>query len=284
MAISGKAGIGLLLVGTACGGSREHVATPPPPVVDAGVEASAPELRAHAPVTAGYDIPDEAMRAAIEGVVEVASRVVESPAFKEHLEHLTDLRAGPTRPAVTSDEVYRSYVGLDPLSHPGPVSYRRKMKDGRHLPCHMTKAEHAAEPLLKGAEQTADTVYRGAAGSIIEMNQCTFERAAARPDPAALAAHTADVSMFACAINAIAHEWTHTVFDSAGKQRYVDRGHDGEKLVSYTVGAVVQCTYLESIGYLPDTFDACVEAVGTSILKRAPCKPGWAKPPAPPHE
>lgn len=289
------AGSACLLVVVACGASSERATSLPPSTVvapaDAGSDAVAnavaempdASLHAHAPVTAGYDIPDEAMRASMEAVVETTSRIVESAAFKEHLEHLTDLRAGPTAPIVPSDEVYRSYVGLDAASHPGPISYRRKMKDGKHLPCHMTKEEHAAQPTLKGAEQTADTVFKGAAGSTIELNQCTFERAAARPDQAALTAHTADVSMFACAINAIAHEWTHTVFDAAGHQRYKDRGHDGEKLVSYTVGAVAQCTYLESIGYLPDTFDECVDAVGTSILKRAPCKPGWAKPTATLH-
>jgi len=71
-----------------------------------------------------------------------------------------------------------------------------------------------------------------------------------------------------CAVNSMAHELTHTIWNSAeGSQVFVDRGHEDvpdRPMVSYVVGSVAQCTMLERTGDLSGPFSACVAKWGTT--------------------
>ena len=117
--------------------------------------------------------------------------------------------------------------------------------------------------------ETADTEINPANGNAtIKLQGCTMTRAAEKNEP------------FACAINTMAHEWTHTISRSDSNAGYVFQ--DGEytaglPLVSYHLGAVAQCTYLEVQGMIDSSrFDDCVKAVVGPPLDSATCAPGWA--------
>jgi hypothetical protein len=229
------------------------------------------------PVTASFDgLKTPARIDAIRALVEATGKVVVDPRFHEHLAALSSLRATPDSPATLSGEdVYRSYVSLDPKSKPGAVSYEPKWVGGKIASCKLSVGD-LLTLRFHGTNQTADTEFSGASGSTIQLNSCTFDRAATPPPPG-----SDDVEGFACAINTIAHEWTHTIPapDAPTTERFLDRGHDKASgmLVSYTVGAIAQCTYLESIGHLSIPFATCIDQAGTNILKTAPCQRGWSK-------
>ena len=78
----------------------------------------------------------------------------------------------------------------------------------------------------------------------------------------------------ACAINTLAHELTHTIVaDPAhdnSRQLYTDDGYRSltgpVRLVSYTLGSLAQCTYMQKNTLIPPTdaaFDECMRTWGT---------------------
>lgn len=76
----------------------------------------------------------------------------------------------------------------------------------------------------------------------------------------------------ACLVNTIAHEWTHAIAGPYDGYRIVDADHAqfGHPLVSYTVGSVAHCAFLENKGLLVENaFWQCVEDVGTNIFNGA---------------
>ncbi|MGC4118034.1 MAG: hypothetical protein QM765_26480 [Myxococcales bacterium] len=82
-----------------------------------------------------------------------------------------------------------------------------------------------------------------------------------------------------CAINTVAHELTHTVASPDGAELFADRGVTyaemrDRQLVSYFVGAVAQCTYLqleaERAGKSHDLAD-CIRKVGTRRMNASLC-------------
>ena len=83
----------------------------------------------------------------------------------------------------------------------------------------------------------------------------------------------------ACAINTVAHEITHTIpaFAAGEKQLYRDWGFSTLKafrrpLVSYTVGAIAECTYLQKeLGLDERDLRACIARVGTNEFKSNHC-------------
>jgi len=87
----------------------------------------------------------------------------------------------------------------------------------------------------------------------------------------------------ACAVNTIAHEWTHTIPNpqKTMDSLFQDGGHTGadKPLVSYTVGALAQCLYLTKHEYPMDSeqLKTCVRRVGTITFIRNSCEKGWAK-------
>jgi hypothetical protein len=82
----------------------------------------------------------------------------------------------------------------------------------------------------------------------------------------------------ACAINTVAHEWTHLVTATGSVSTFQDGCHAlaAVPLVSYTVGAIAQCAYLVEQGKFPIDMAACVAAVGTTEFDDDTCRAGWA--------
>jgi hypothetical protein len=80
----------------------------------------------------------------------------------------------------------------------------------------------------------------------------------------------------ACAINTFAHEWTHSIVGGDNHAIFTDSGYQryDDAIVSYTVGAVAQCVYLQRWRSQFD-IDACVRAVGTHGFRACTCDPGW---------
>ena len=87
-----------------------------------------------------------------------------------------------------------------------------------------------------------------------------------------------------CAINAVAHEYAHTITltpvgfrhaftDTRGDQsRIPDRRHPGTPVASYLIGAVAQCTWLQNNGRIDDSnIEACVEVFGVNAFNNARC-------------
>jgi hypothetical protein len=89
----------------------------------------------------------------------------------------------------------------------------------------------------------------------------------------------------ACAVNTLAHEWSHaiTVTDVHNGHHMVfeDDDHDHQRgaVASYVVGAFAQCLYLAGASGDSDQFEVrrCVEAVGTNGFNPATCEAGWAR-------
>ncbi len=82
-----------------------------------------------------------------------------------------------------------------------------------------------------------------------------------------------------CLVNTLAHEWTHAVPGPYDGYRIVDGDHKRSPvpLVSYTVGSIAQCAYLERKQVIKaEKFWACVGAVGTTVFN-APsvCGDAW---------
>ena len=80
-----------------------------------------------------------------------------------------------------------------------------------------------------------------------------------------------------CAVNTMAHELAHTIWDGTGEgnQVFTDRGHEDNPdrpMVSYVVGSVAQCTMLENQGALSGSFSACVEKWGTTWHHSGDCE------------
>jgi hypothetical protein len=166
-------------------------------------------------------------------------RVVQGDAFKRHLASIAQLYATVPGPAVSGAEVLRA-LESDEMQ----IVYERD---------------------TSGKDETASTGFGIDAGpqcpscavtSIVEEDLGRW----AGTEPSGLIHR-------ACLINTLAHEWTHAIPGVDGKERFTDDGHKGSAhpLVSYTVGAVAQCSFLEEQnGLLPaQLFEACVEAVGT---------------------
>jgi hypothetical protein len=82
-----------------------------------------------------------------------------------------------------------------------------------------------------------------------------------------------------CAINTMAHELTHTipVMNGTVAQLYKDKWYQvaaffGQEPVSYGVGAIAQCTYLEREQALaPLSFEDCLGRYGTDRFRPVDC-------------
>jgi hypothetical protein len=79
----------------------------------------------------------------------------------------------------------------------------------------------------------------------------------------------------ACAINTIAHEWTHAIEDN-DSEVFTDDGYRAlhSPFVSYSVGAVAQCVYLAKWRSNLDV-QACIQYVGTHGFFACTCEQGW---------
>jgi hypothetical protein len=80
----------------------------------------------------------------------------------------------------------------------------------------------------------------------------------------------------ACAINTIAHEWSHSISkDGSVHELVLDDGHNCAigAVASYTVGAIAQCVFIErAVGQMSKArFSQCLDLVGRKDFKANAC-------------
>lgn len=181
--------------------------------------------------------------------------------------------------AVIASEEFQTalsgYSALDPRKHAPDVRgadvlalYTRTSLTSGQLAAHYVSTSDGC------GSQTASTLWlprnRPYKFAQVSLNTCTRQRAA-----------SSDVYTRACAVNTAAHELTHTIIDN-GVEVFQDKGHGGAsgRLVSYTVGAIAQCVYLDQHGKLAEqklSVSACVERVGPTFFDPHTCCADWEK-------
>ena len=193
-------------------------------------------------------IPD-ADRARLEALLQETRRIIVSPAFRRHLAAYGDGRAikvSPTGPFEDGRTLLASYLGL--LKSPFPLS------------------------VVVADDAPPNDQVPGTTGIAADKTRADMHLTAKTM------ARWSDASnpwRKSCAINTTAHELTHAVVDATGTGVYKDRGFfwmwlfgGGDHIVSYTVGTVAQCTWLEEGG---EDYHACVARMGTKTFSGDGC-------------
>jgi hypothetical protein len=232
----------------------------PEPHVAFDADASAPGALA-APATSSH-FTNISAEGHLKPLLADARKLYESPRFAAHLAALHDVAAD------ADGEHLSGRALVDALSHTKlSIEYRLAGEGGG---CNTAAGETAHTDPPAPATTTATTTASTTATTT--ATTCVETALVDRTDPI-------HPDAYACGIDAIVHEWMHAVVDAKGTPRFTDKGHRGAKfpLVTYTVGAVAQCTYLEEqLGELPAAdFAKCVEAVGVRSLRSETCEERW---------
>ncbi len=211
------------------------------------------------------DISDAGLRSAIQALADDARQTVGSETFERALARRpTKLVSGVCNEEISGAVLLADYNGanqnttsLRPLSYEEPPWWRVWGCSG----------------------ETAHTALHDPTATIV-LQSCTQDRARKRAAPAP--------GPYSCAINTIAHEWAHTLVDvQTRSQLYRDANHNdypNRDIVSYTIGALAQCSYLANHGFIPPNdkdIDECVSRVKTNIFNASSCEPGWSCDPKP---
>jgi hypothetical protein len=222
----------------------------PEPQVAFDADASA-SASLTAPATSSH-FTNISAEAHLKTLLADAHNVFESPRFAMHLAAIHDVTAD------ADGEHLNGRALVDALSHAKlSIEYRLAGEGGS---CNTAAGEtaHTDPPTSTPPSANATTCVE-----------------------TALIDHTDPIhpDAYACGIDTIVHEWMHAIVDAKGTPRFTDKGHRGAKfpLVTYTVGAVAQCTYLEEqLGELPPAdFVKCVEAIGVRSLRSETCEERW---------
>jgi hypothetical protein len=193
----------------------------------------------------------EAERVAASRLLQAGYSVLRSPAFRTHLEALQG--SYPVIYARPSEQE------IDPRGVAAVIALERL--GSRFAPAQVTIVDDNGEALGMAGEGGTSGRYsdvlitRGVLGIF----------------------GSSDVVARSCAINVAAHEYAHTIsltpvgyrvaFSDTNEVRraIADRRHPGTPVASYLIGAVAQCTWLETQGRIgPDDVRACVEVFGTA--------------------
>jgi hypothetical protein len=246
----------------------EDAGAPTPAVGVVGPAGDAGEAAAILPVWSADSITLARDKDAVTGAAGAAARVIASSLFRRHLVKIAKIDPQPNATPTDGSTVANLYLGLDGVAHQYPSKYLTTTQGCTGFPLTHTGASTATTG-LNGASGTATTT----------LHSCTLERARAYPKTDADPGGT-----FACAVNTLAHEWSHSIPDESRHQTvnnwlYQDTGHKHAKmgLVSYTIGAIAQCAYLDSRGFkIEERFEECVESVGTTTFNSSTCNERWA--------
>lgn len=237
----------LLLISLAgCSHAPPLIVTPAEPHVQRGEGIPIADFSA-------IEAVDRAKAASWRNVVDAARAVISSDDFAEAVKSRT-LEARSRGSSVSGEDVLRMYRG-------------ESATRGQIL------TQYALTTDGCGGQTASTGIYRtdpngGYDHAIVTLNTCTLARAT----------DATDVYAFACAVNTAAHELTHSVIVD-GEQPYQDGGHQGDRhpMVSYTLGAIAQCVYLEHADKLPGSFDACVTRIGGHSFDAGTCCADWSK-------
>lgn len=225
--------LGLLTLTAALGCSSAPVA--PLKVAPHQELASATPVERKPPIYAGWTAAEQA---ALTEAVDETMRTLDSLEFQRNLASLDDLYDKPTGEAVKGTEILQTMLtGRLPVTYAGS----------------------------EVAHETGDTDIFGCR-ALTHLNKTNLDRwppEKTKPDE--------NAPMWlkqSCLVNTLAHELTHTIPGAHGMV-YLDDDHKSSPhpLVSYTVGSIAQCAYLQTKGHLkPELFWACVEAIGTRVF------------------
>jgi hypothetical protein len=174
---------------------------------------------------------------ALEEGIAKTLEVVGSSEFQTRLGALDGLAVGVNGGLMPGRDVLMAY-----LTHQSAVRY--------------VPSDHGHE--------TADTEITDA-GIVTNFGAVNFPRW----PPLQPAPERADVARRrACFVNTIAHEWTHTILKGTDEEfRDTDHLSSNVALVSYAVGSIAQCAYLERHKILAsEHFWDCVNAAGTNAF------------------
>lgn len=188
-----------------------------------------------------------------QALIDATTAVIESPRFHDVVLSHPGLHVSPAGPEIDPKVLLAAYLGSE--------------ANGRH----MVPAALYMRELSKATRGT--TVIRGA-----QATMCI------RPDVLRQWA-SGSVVVQACAVNTLAHELTHTVadpgstaslFTDSGARAWLHRWISGPAdLVSYGVGTLAECTYLEQMGDASrDAFEDCVAKRSLSTFVGCPSPSG----------
>jgi hypothetical protein len=196
-----------------------------------------------------------ATKDAMRALIGEAHDVIVSPEFRAHLAAIATLDGGPASHVMTGLQAARRYLGLDGAGQ---------------LPARYRSPGSPSAPCDENLSETADTGIDGGRATIC-LQAITVHRMISTA-----------LEERACAIDTIAHEWSHTIAVEHGSDTALiqDGGHRGAKtpVASYVIGGVAQCTYIERQKHTPMTpaqFKACVEGTGTSAFNPGSCTSAW---------
>jgi hypothetical protein len=194
---------------------------------------------------------DQVQRARLDAASAATNGVVQRDTFRNALRSVDQLSGGADRSPMSGAQV----LGL----------YEKDELQVKYVPSDK-------------AHETGDTgIEKNGAGGYVAVTHLGVDnlvRWAKGDGKAAIVAR-------ACLVNTIAHEWTHAIPTETFEWRFTDAGHKGsaQPLVSYSVGAIAQCAYLEESHLLPKPlFARCVEQVGTrDFFGKSPgvCDEAW---------
>lgn len=177
--------------------------------------------------------------------------VVESEAFRAVLERLGPVDVSPGGRWISGWTLSRVYLGYSPDYTSEPTCFRRKISSGK---------------ITATTELAPNCGYRTdhAPYALTVVHGEVLERQAELPEGRA------------CAINTLAHEWTHAIADAKMRILFTDDGyqHFDDPVVSYTVGAVAQCVFLQRWRPQLD-LNVCIQAAGTRSFRACTCEAGW---------
>jgi hypothetical protein len=233
--------MGLLVA--SCGGTDAALTSTPHPLarID-GIEVTAP--------SPDVTMVQEDDRAPILAAHAAATDVVTSAQFVYELckqDKLAVRVGGTTMPGC---DVARRYFGLD--------------KDVPRLPLRYIDGGISFLETAHTVTRMPRRVPGGTtipAFAVVTLRDVTLSRA------------DSDVEHMACAVNTLAHEWTHLVSRTGAESYFQDGAHKDatERLVSYTVGALAQCVFLAQHGYPDMNIAGCVDQIGTHVFDKHTC-------------
>jgi hypothetical protein len=211
----------------------------------------APAPRCDRPASNLDEVPDD-VRGAFVLLEQVTRDVIGSPAFRTAVQNFPQVDGRAGADWISGYSLARTYAGELADYHLAPTCFR----------------------LDSGSGETAST------GVVTKCKQVDGQFAAIAIHAFVLTRLAALPEGRACAINTLAHEWTHAILRDPHRAGlpmvFLDGDHQDfdEPVASYTTGAIAQCVYLKQ--WRPELdLEACVRAVGTSAFRPCTCEAGW---------
>jgi hypothetical protein len=206
-----------------------------------------------------YDELPADKRGDIATLHQEVARIIGLPTLRVFLEDADALLAKPSADPISGGRFAAIYLGRMPSYAPARLCYR--FQEGGGSETAATGLSSTRSACNRDQQTVADVTLRS----------ITYQRA-----------HSTTLEEKACAVNTLAHEWTHAIMhkEPQGLQMVFEDGdhdHQAGAVASYTIGAFAQCLYLADANG-KEGFDVrrCVEAVGTNAFRPAACASGWA--------